>query len=106
MAASGICRVIARRGGECGVEVFPHRIRRHFTHTWLDCGRAEGGLMELSGWTSPQMHRRCGASARSGGGRRSYDRIVDGHPVVRPRRQAGRLAQQSVCKSGVRGRLA
>jgi hypothetical protein len=34
------------------------------SHTWLDHGGAEGDLMELNGWTSPQMFRRYGASAR------------------------------------------
>jgi len=32
---------------------------------WLDNGGAEGDLMELNGWTSPQMLRR------------SYDRVMD-----------------------------
>jgi hypothetical protein len=56
------------------------RFRHHFSHTWLDRGGAEGDLMELNGWTSPQMLRRYGASARSARARRSYDRIMDGPP--------------------------
>ena len=63
---------------QCGVEVYPHRFRHHFSHTWLDRGGAEGDLMELNGWTSPQMLRRYGASARSARARRSYDRIMGG----------------------------
>ena len=51
MTASGIYQVIVRRGRECGVEVFPHRFRHHFSHTWLDRGGAEGDLMELNGWS-------------------------------------------------------
>jgi integrase/recombinase XerD len=39
--------------------------RHHFSHTWLDRGGAEGDLMELNGWSSPQMLRRYGASARA-----------------------------------------
>jgi site-specific recombinase XerD len=58
MTASGIYQVIARRGRQCGIAVFPHRFRHHFSHTWLDHGGAEGDLMELNGWTSPQMLRR------------------------------------------------
>ena len=58
MTASGIYQVIARRGRQCGVEVFPHRFRHHFSHTWLDRGGAEGDLMELNGWTP----RRCCAA--------------------------------------------
>jgi len=34
MTASGSCQMIARRGRECGVDVFPHRFRHHFSHTW------------------------------------------------------------------------
>ena len=80
MTASGIYQVISRRGRQCGVRVFPHRFRHHFSHTWLDRGGAEGDLMELNGWTSPQMLRRYGASARSARARRSYDRIMTGTP--------------------------
>jgi hypothetical protein len=55
----------------------PAPVRRHFSHTWLDRGGAEGDLMELNGWTSPQMLRRYGASACSTRAHRSYDRIMD-----------------------------
>jgi hypothetical protein len=50
-------------------------VRHHFSHTSLDRGGPEGDLMELNGWTSPQMLRRYGASARSAA-RRTYDRIM------------------------------
>ena len=36
--------------------------------------------MELNGWTSPQMLRRYGASARRARARRSYDRIMEDRP--------------------------
>ena len=89
MTASGIYQVISRRGRQCGVRVFPHRFRHHFSHTWLDRGGAEGDLMELNGWTSPQMLRRYGASARSARARRSDDRIMTGTPDPgRPARRA------------------
>jgi integrase len=68
---SGIYHVIARRGRECGIEVFPHRFRHHFSHTWLDRD-AERDLMDPNGRTSPQMLRRYCAGAR-----RSYDRIME-----------------------------
>ncbi len=77
LTASGIYQMIARRGAQCSVDVFPHRFRHHFSHTWLDRGGAEGDLMELNGWTSPQMLARYGASARGARARRSYDRIMD-----------------------------
>jgi site-specific recombinase XerD len=80
MTSSGIYQAVARRGRRCGIEVFPHWLRHHFSHTWLDHGGAEGDLMELNGWTSPQMLRRYGASARSARARRSYDRVMDDTP--------------------------
>ena len=80
MTASGLYQAIVRRGRQCGIEVFPHRFRHHFSHTWLDRGGAEGDLMELNGWSSPQMLRRYGASARSARARRSYDRIMEDAP--------------------------
>jgi hypothetical protein len=58
------------------VDAWTHRFRHHFSHTWLDRGGAEGDLMELNGWSSPQMPRRYGASARSARARHAYDRIV------------------------------
>jgi site-specific recombinase XerD len=80
MTASGIYQMIARRGRQCGMDVYPHRFRHHFSHTWLDRGGPEGDLMELNGWTSPQMLRLYGASARSARARRTYDRIMQDRP--------------------------
>jgi site-specific recombinase XerD len=71
LTAAGIYQMITRRGRQVGVDAYPHRFWHHFSHTWLDRGGPEGDLMELSGWTSPQMLRRYGASAR-----RTYDRIM------------------------------
>jgi hypothetical protein len=48
--------------------------------TSLDCGGPEGDLMELNGWSSPQMLARYGASARSARARRTYDRIMTDNP--------------------------
>jgi integrase/recombinase XerD len=76
MTANGIYQMIARRGADCGVFVHPHKFRHHFSHTWLDKGGSEGDLMELNGWSSPQMLRRYGASARNVRARRTYDRIM------------------------------
>jgi hypothetical protein len=50
-------------------------VRHHFSPTWLDRGGSEGDLMELNGWSSPQMLRRYGARAR-----RTYDRVMEGKP--------------------------
>jgi integrase/recombinase XerD len=80
MTANGIYQMIVRRGRQCGVSVYPRRFRHHFSQTWLDRGGPEGDLMELNGWTSPQMLRRYGASARSARARRTYDRIMGDSP--------------------------
>jgi len=72
--------MIVRRGQQCGVDAWPHRFRHHFSHIWLDRGGPEGDLIELIGWTSPQMLRRYGASARSARARRTYDRIMNDIP--------------------------
>ncbi len=74
--ASGIYQAVVRRGRQCGVDVWPHRFRHHFSHTWLERGGPEGDLMELNGWSSPQMLSRYGASARSARARRTYDRVM------------------------------
>ena len=54
------------------MDVWQHRFRHHFSHTWLDRGGPEGDLMELNGRTSPQMLRIYGASARLRPLRTSY----------------------------------
>ena len=77
MTPSGVYQMVCRRGEQAGVEVNPHKFRHSFSHSWLDKGGAEGDLMELNGWTSPQMLRRYGRSAASSRARRSYDRIMD-----------------------------
>jgi integrase len=72
--------MIARRGRQWGVEVYPYGFRHHFSHTWLHRGGAEEDLMELNGWTFSQMLHRYGASARSVRARRTYGRIMAGIP--------------------------
>jgi hypothetical protein len=47
---------------------------------WLERGGAEGDLMELNGWVSPQVLTRYGASARGARARRSYDRVMSDLP--------------------------
>jgi len=57
---SGICQLVVRLGRECGVRLYPHRFRHHFSHAWLERGGAEGDLMELNGWVCSQMLTRYG----------------------------------------------
>ncbi|HEY1627074.1 MAG TPA: tyrosine-type recombinase/integrase [Streptosporangiaceae bacterium] len=77
LTPAGIYQAVARRGQQCGVAVYPHRFRHHFSHTWLERGGEGGDLMELNGWSSPQMLTRYGASARASRARRHYDHIMD-----------------------------
>jgi integrase/recombinase XerD len=76
LTGNGIYQMVRRRGEQAGVEVWPHRFRHHFSHTWLDRGGAEGDLMELNGWSSSQMLQRYGGSARGARARRHYDLIM------------------------------
>lgn len=80
LGTTGIYQIVVRRGEECGVKVHPHRFRHHFSHAWLDQGGAEGDLMELNGWSSPQMLERYGRSARGARARRNYDVIMGNVP--------------------------
>lgn len=75
MTPSGIRQVVRRRGRRLGLRLHPHMFRHTFSHNWLDEGGAEGDLMELNGWESPQMLRHYGASARGARARRAYDRV-------------------------------
>jgi site-specific recombinase XerD len=77
LTRAGIYQAVVRRGQQCGVAAYPQRFRHHFSHTWLERGGAEGDLMELNGWSSPQMLRRYGASARASRARRHYDHIMN-----------------------------
>jgi integrase/recombinase XerD len=77
LTSDGIYQMVKRKAAQAGVAgVYPHRFRHHFAHTWLDNGGAEGDLMELNGWDSPQMLRRYGRSAAASRARRGYDRIM------------------------------
>lgn len=71
---NGIRQLVRKAARDIGFHLFPHQFRHTFAHVWLDSGESEGDLMELMGWTSPQMLRRYGASARSARAQRAYDR--------------------------------
>lgn len=75
LTPKGVYQIIERRGARLDIKLHPHMFRHTFSHNWLDAGGAEGDLMELNGWTSPQMLRHYGASARSARAQRAYDRV-------------------------------
>lgn len=75
MTPSGVRQVVERRGERLGLDLHPHMFRHTFSHNWLDAGGAEGDLIELNGWESPQMLALYGRSARGARARRAYDRV-------------------------------
>jgi integrase len=77
LTAAGIYQLVVRRGEQAGVAVHPQRFRHHFSHTWLARGGAGGDLMQLNGWSSPQMLTWYGASAAGARARSNYDRIMN-----------------------------
>jgi len=113
LTANGIYQMIARRGRQCGVDVFPHRFRHHFSHTWLDRGGAEGDLMELNGWTSPadaapvwrqRAQRTRTAHLRPHHGRRLMTRAVTA-PTAAPALRPARDREPSAALGARPGRL-
>jgi site-specific recombinase XerD len=72
---NGLRQIITRRCRQAGLKVNPHMFRHNFSHRFLDNNGQSGDLMELNGWTSPQMVRRYGKSAASARAQRAYDRV-------------------------------
>jgi site-specific recombinase XerD len=77
LTATGVYQLVVRRGDEAGVKLHPQRFRHHFSHTWLKRGGAGGDLMQLNGWSTPQMLTWYGASAAADCARTNYDRIMN-----------------------------
>jgi site-specific recombinase XerD len=68
LTASGIYQVIARRGRQCGIGVFPHRFRHHFSHTSFDVGVPLRDVQEVASHADPRT------TMRYDGARGSLDR--------------------------------
>jgi site-specific recombinase XerD len=65
LTKSGIAQMLRRRGVQAGVgHVHPHQLRHTAAHVWHDQGGSEADAMALFGWSSAEMPRRYGASAR------------------------------------------
>jgi integrase/recombinase XerD len=62
----GIRQMLARRAEEAGIgHVHPHQLRHTAAHVWMDNDGSEGDAQELFGWSSSEMPRRYGRSART-----------------------------------------
>jgi integrase/recombinase XerD len=76
MTANGTYQKVARRGKQCGVDVWPHRSWHHFSHTWLDRGGGGGRLDGAERLVLPAGFQRYGGSARGARARRHYDLVM------------------------------
>jgi len=77
LTASGIRRVIKKRGLRVGIHLHPHMLRHSFVDNWLRCGGSEIDLARLCGWTTTRM---AGRYAQH----RADERAIAAHAVVRP----------------------
>lgn len=63
LTPNGIRQIIRRRAAQVGAKINPHKFRHTFAHRFKSAGGEDSDLMELMGWSSPQMVRRYGQSA-------------------------------------------
>lgn len=65
VTASGLEQMLQRRCALAGVEpIHPHQLRHTAAHAWHADDGSEADAMALFGWSSSEMPRRYGASAR------------------------------------------
>jgi len=76
LSSSGIAQILKRLSADAGIgHVHPHQLRHTSAHVWADSGGSESDAMELFGWSSPDMPRRYGRSARNARAQRASRRI-------------------------------
>lgn len=64
LGTGGIAQMLYRRCDQAGIpRVHPHQIRHTWAHEMKRAGAGESDLMELGGWSTPQMVHRYGKSA-------------------------------------------
>jgi site-specific recombinase XerD len=76
LTASGMEQMLRRRGEQAGIgPIHPHQLRHSSAHNFALAGGNEGDAMVLFGWSSSEMPRRYGASARVERAHRAARRI-------------------------------
>ena len=76
LSASGLYQMLERRCVEAGIDrIHPHQLRHTAAHVWADSEGSEADAMVLFGWSSPEMPRRYGASAKVERAQRAARRI-------------------------------
>lgn len=66
ITSSGLEQMLKRRCRQAGIErVRPHQLRHTAAHQWFDHGGSDQDSMELFGWSSPEMPRVYGRSAKT-----------------------------------------
>jgi integrase/recombinase XerD len=66
LAREGIYRIITKRGGQAGVDVYPHLFRKTFATMWLDNGGDPERLRVIAGWTAESMAKMLETYVESG----------------------------------------
>lgn len=74
--ASGLDQMLERRCEQAGIPtIHPHQLRHTSAHQWMEAGGSEGDAMALFGWSSADMPRHYGKSARVERAQRAAKRL-------------------------------
>lgn len=73
---SGIAQMLTRRANAAGIDhIHPHQLRHTAAHVFADNGGSDSDAMELFGWSSPDMPRIYGRSAKTARAHRTARRM-------------------------------